>query len=49
MLLESNLITLKVEDRIFLAINAGAGGVAVTRDGERRGDERKTFKVESCG
>ena len=36
-----------VEGRIFLAVNAGAGGVAVARDGERRGDERKTFNVES--
>ena len=31
---------------IFLTINAGAGGVAVTRDGGRRGDERKTENVE---
>ena len=37
MLLESNLITLMVEGRIFLTVYVGAGGVAVTRDGERRG------------
>ena len=35
-----------VEGRISLAVNAGAEGVAVARDGGRRGDERKTFKVE---
>ena len=29
----------------ILAINAGAGGVAVARDGERRDDERLRFKV----
>ena len=29
--------TLKVEGRISLAVNAGAGGVAVARDGGRRG------------
>ena len=37
---------------IFLAVNAGAGGVAVARDGERRGGwaengEGLTLKVES--
>ena len=30
-------LTLMVEGRISLAVNAGAGGVAVARDGGRRG------------
>lgn len=35
-----------VEGRISLTVNAGAGGVAVARDGGRRDDKRKTDNVE---
>ena len=31
----------------YLTVNAGAGGVAVARDGGRRDDERKTENVDS--
>ena len=31
----------------FLTVDAGAGGVAVARDGGRRDDERKTENVDS--
>ena len=30
----------------YLTVDAGAGGVAVARDGGRRDDERKTDSVE---
>ena len=30
----------------YLTVDAGAGGVAVARDGGRRGDERKTDNVD---
>ena len=32
---------------IYLTVDAGAGGVAVARDGGRRDDERKTENVDS--
>ena len=35
-----------VEGLISLAVDAGAGGVAVARDGGRRDDERKTENVD---
>ena len=31
----------------YLTVDAGAGGVAVARDGGRRDDERKTENVDS--